>query len=117
MDLSLKRSNTVREYYAAYENGDRDVIENLLVPDFTFTSPYDDHISREQFFEKCWPAGSRIKNFSITELVTNDHEAFVVYEATPESGNAIHNTELIKFRDDKIEEIHVYFGDIPKTVH
>lgn len=36
----------IRRYYQAYENDDRPAIEELLHPDFTFTSPDDDRSTR-----------------------------------------------------------------------
>jgi hypothetical protein len=48
-----------RAYFKAFESADRAAMEAALAPGFTFTSPYDDHISRDQWFERCWPyAGS-----------------------------------------------------------
>ena len=48
----------IRRYYQAYENDDRPAIEQLLHPDFTFTSPDDDRIDRVTYFEQCWPPTS-----------------------------------------------------------
>jgi ketosteroid isomerase-like protein len=36
------KAELVRGYFAAYESGDRKVIEDGFADDFTFTSPYDD---------------------------------------------------------------------------
>ena len=44
-----KVSDLVRKYYAAYEAKDRNVIEALLSDEFSFTSPYDDHIDRATY--------------------------------------------------------------------
>jgi ketosteroid isomerase-like protein len=48
-------SALVRKYFAAYAAKDRKTVENLLSEDFTFTSPYDDHINKTTYFERCWP--------------------------------------------------------------
>ena len=51
MDLT----ELAKGYYRAYERHDRAFIENNLAPGFTFTSPFDDHIGREEYFRRCWP--------------------------------------------------------------
>ena len=40
----------VHGYYAAYGRKDRQVVEDLLSDDFTFSSPQDDHIDRATYF-------------------------------------------------------------------
>ena len=46
----------VRSSFDCYMTMDRSRMESLLDPDVTFTSPYDDHIDRKTYFERCWPA-------------------------------------------------------------
>ena len=46
------RSDLVRDYFAAFQAGDRPVMEAALTDDFTFTSPYDDAIDRAAYFER-----------------------------------------------------------------
>ncbi|HEV7691102.1 MAG TPA: hypothetical protein VGO52_09780 [Hyphomonadaceae bacterium] len=41
--------------YGAYETDDRETLERLIASDFSFTSPYDDGIDREAYFQRCWP--------------------------------------------------------------
>lgn len=53
--------NLVRRLFGAYQSKDRQVVEELLSDDFTFTSPYDDHIDRTAYFERCWPNSDRIR--------------------------------------------------------
>ena len=60
----------VRRYFAAYEAKDRTAVDELLTSDFTFTSPFDDHISRATYFQKCWPQSERIKTVA-TEAKDN----------------------------------------------
>jgi len=35
----------VKDYYASYMTKDWNLLSSILAPDFTFTSPMDDHIS------------------------------------------------------------------------
>ena len=117
MELSVKRPIRVREYFAALENHEKDVVENLLDEDFTFTSPSEDHINKDEFLARLWDKQKSITSFEIKELITNDDEAFVTYEATMASGEHFQNTEIIKFRDEKIEEVKLYYGELPPTIH
>jgi ketosteroid isomerase-like protein len=39
----------VRRCYRAYETKDRAALEPLIAEDFTFTSPWDDHIGRDVY--------------------------------------------------------------------
>ena len=43
----------VRQCFRAYEEKDRSLIESALAPDFTFSSPVDDNISRAAYFDRC----------------------------------------------------------------
>jgi ketosteroid isomerase-like protein len=109
-----KVADLVRKYYGAYESKDRKVVEGLLSKDFSFTSPYDDHIDRATYFKKCWPNSENIRAFHIETLFENDTEAMVHYELEPKSGAAFRNTEHFRFEGDKIKEIEVFFGSLPK---
>jgi ketosteroid isomerase-like protein len=109
-----KISDLVREYYAAYENKNRNVVEALLSDDFRFTSPYDDHIDRVTYFKKCWPNSANIRAFHIETLFENDSEAMVHYELEPKSGDPFRNTEHFRFERNKIKAIEVFFGSLPK---
>lgn len=100
----------IRACYAAYERKDRAAIEALLAPDFTFTSPLDDCISRERYFERCWPNSEHIDSFRIEKLFVNVDEAFVQYQLHPKGNPPFRNTEFFTLRDGKITHVDVYFG-------
>jgi len=51
MDLIEK----AKSYYRAYERHDPSYVAAELAEGFTFTSPFDDHIGREEYFRRCWP--------------------------------------------------------------
>ena len=48
---AVDRLKLVRDLYAAYESGDRVVVQELLSEDFTFYSPADVGIDRARYFE------------------------------------------------------------------
>ena len=73
-------ADLVRKCFAAYESKDREAIESLLSDHFTFSSPLDDKISRENYFERCWPNSEHFRAFHIEQLFTDGNQAFVTYE-------------------------------------
>jgi ketosteroid isomerase-like protein len=104
-------ADIVRACFTAYERKDRALIESLLAPDFTFSSPLDDHISRERYFERCWPNSEHLGTFEIEKLFVEGDEAFVQYYARPTGGRApFRNTEFFTLRDGVVTHVDVYFG-------
>jgi ketosteroid isomerase-like protein len=104
------RLQTVRDCYAAYESGDRQMIEQHLAPDFTFYSPADVGIDRARYFERCWPNAGHIDAFEFTRLFEAGDEAIVTYECTRDDGTRFRNTEIMTFDGDKVSSVEVYFG-------
>jgi len=104
------RLKAVRACYAAYESGDRDVVEELLADDYTFYSPPDPGIDRATYFERCWPNAETIDAFEFKRLVEVGDEVLVTYESTKTDGRRFRNTELFGFDGDKIARTEVYFG-------
>ena len=100
----------VRACYAAYESKDREALEALLTDDFTFTSPLDDCISRERYFERCWPNSEHLDSFDIENLVVQGDKAFVQYLAHPKGKPPFRNTEIFTLRDGRVAHVDVYFG-------
>jgi ketosteroid isomerase-like protein len=108
---STDTASIVRACYTAYERKDRALLESLLAPDFTFSSPLDDNISREVYFQRCWPNSEHLKSFEIEKLFVEGDEAFVQYHAHPSNGGpTFRNTEFFTLRDGLITHVDVYFG-------
>ncbi|WP_265516985.1 nuclear transport factor 2 family protein [Nitratireductor luteus] len=99
-----------RAYFGAYKTKDRKLVGDMLTADFTFTSPYDDAIDREAFFERCWPAGQRMAEISPEEVVENGDRVFVLYRCLTPEGKEFRNVETLDFTGDRIRAISVYFG-------
>src|SRR6266849_3589906 len=89
-------SDLVRSCFAAYQSKNREAIEALLSDDFTFTSPYDDHIDRKAYFERCWPNSAHMRAFRIVKLIEQDGEAFILYEAQFAGTDVFRNTEFFR---------------------
>jgi ketosteroid isomerase-like protein len=108
------RTDLARRYYRVYEAKDREAVEALLHPDFVFTSPWDDHISRARYFEHCFPhAGSFRFRHDDMKVFEQGDEVVVVYETEDKPGGTFRNAELLRFDGDRIRSIDVYFGFIP----
>jgi ketosteroid isomerase-like protein len=103
-------ADLIRKCYAAYESKDRDSLDALLRDDFTFSSPLDDNISREKYFERCWPNSEHQRAFRIEKLFVEGNEAFVTYECERTDGDTFRNTEFFQTDGLKIRHVDVYFG-------
>lgn len=100
----------IRRYYKAYEDDDRPAIEQLLHPDFTFTSPADDRIDRATYFERCWPPHESIESFTVLDVCADTDGALIRYRAAELAGPGFANVEHFEFSDDRISHVDVYFG-------
>ena len=107
----MSATATVRAIFDAYNAQDRDTAERLIADDFTFTSPQDDHIGRDAYFERCFPTADRLNSQKILELVsTGGDGVFVMYEYELKTGERYRNTEFITVRDGQLTEVQVFFG-------
>jgi PhnB protein len=111
ISASTDTADIVRACFTAYERKDRALIESLLASNFTFSSPLDDNISRERYFERCWPNSEHMGTFEIEKLFADGEEAFVQYYAQPTGGRTpFRNTEYFTLRDGLVTHVDVYFG-------
>jgi ketosteroid isomerase-like protein len=107
-------------YYRAYERYDRAFMEEHLAPDFTFTSPFDDHIDRAAYFQRCWPKQPLHQEFNFVTVAQDGDKVMVAYDCTMRMPNTTHpgarfrNAELMTFRDGKLASVEVFFGDPPR---
>lgn len=103
------KETCIRRCFAAYQAGDRAAIEQLLSADFEFTSPYDDHIDRAAYFERCWPAGKFIR-FDLHHVDIDGEHGFAHYDGTSVQGATFRNVELFRFDGELIRSVEVFFG-------
>jgi ketosteroid isomerase-like protein len=101
---------TIRAVFAAYLANDRKTVEDSLAEDFRFTSPYDDHIDKATYFERCWRNSGWIARHDLERIFVEGEAAFVTYTCVAKSGKNFRNTEFFVFAGDKIKSIDVYFG-------
>ena len=107
----MDRLSRARDCYLAFASGDREVIEDLLADDLTFSSPADVGLDRAGYFERCWPHSGQRQAFEFERLVEiGDDQVLVTYESERADGARIRNTEILGFEGDKIRTVEVYFG-------
>jgi len=115
MDLIEK----AKGYYRAYERHDPSHVAAELADGFTFTSPFDDRIGREEYFRRCWPAQPLHQNFEFLAVAQDGINVLVVYRCTMRRPNAVHpdmtfcNSEMLTFEYGKLKSVTVFFGDPP----
>jgi ketosteroid isomerase-like protein len=107
-DLSAEK--IVREYYAAFETKDWNLMEKILADGFTFSSPLDDHISTERFHERCWPNAYNIKRFDLEKIILNGDDAVVICNGWTNSGKLFRNSDHFELKDGKIKAYECFFG-------
>lgn len=106
------KTELVRRCYRAYETRDREVLEGLLAPGFTFTSPIDDRIDRAAYFTRCWPNHESVLRFDLEILTEIGDEVCARYTGYSKDGSTSKNTEFFRFEGDRIAEVQVFFGSV-----
>lgn len=99
-----------KQSYLAFVNKDRAALEALIAEDFHFTSPLDNRLDRESFFERCWPNSETICGFDFINTAAVGDRVFVTYEGRSIKGTQFRNTEVLTIRDGRIVDAEVYFG-------
>ncbi|ULJ70609.1 MULTISPECIES: nuclear transport factor 2 family protein [Rhizobium] len=107
---ATSREDTVRGLYKAYVEGRKGIVGGMLSEDFTFSSPRDDHIDRNTYFDRCWPEPPFFRGMEIEFLAIDGDEAVVRYRAEKADGTAFRNMEALRFKDGKLASVEVYFG-------
>jgi hypothetical protein len=110
--LSPKAEETIRKYYAAWEQTEWRPFDGLLADNFTFSSAAgDDHLSKSTFKAKCWASQKDfIERFDLLRVFGSGNEAFVMYACHTKNGKTLRNVEYLQLTDDKVESIECYFG-------
>ncbi len=96
--------------YQAFVDKDWPTIEALIAEDFHFTSPLDNRIDRQTYFERCWPNSRTISGFEFVHLAADGDCVFITYEAESTTGKRFRNTEVMTIKNGRIKEVEVFFG-------
>jgi hypothetical protein len=100
----------LRSLMEAFRDRRREVAEQLLAADYTFTSQYDDHIDRKAFFDRCWPQGDDVAEMQIVRITPDSEGAFITYFTTTRTAEQFRNTEYATISAGQIHGTEVYFG-------
>ncbi|WP_020177908.1 nuclear transport factor 2 family protein [Methylopila sp. M107] len=103
-------AETIRKLYAAFVADDRTTAESLIAPGFTFTSPHDDALDRDAYFQTCWPNGGKIEDISVETVLVEGDTAYATYKATAPGGRTFRNVEVFTFDGRLVATVDVYFG-------
>ncbi len=106
----LSKAELLSRYYRAFKAKDREVMEEALAEDFTFTSPYDDAIDRGIYFERCWPGSDLMQALELEKVIEQGEEAFARYRVLMKDGREFRNAEFFIFRGHQIASVEVFFG-------
>ena len=110
----MRLSELARRYYESYETGDKAFVEGNMAEDFTFTSPFDDHIGRDEYFARCWPNHASHRKFHFEAIMEQGDVVLVVYRLEMHFPNAgFRNAERLMFEKGKLKSVDVFFGDPP----
>ena len=101
----------IKKFFTAFQNKDKETVENMLHEELTFISPDNDTFNKADYMEKCFPFSEDKPVFKFEKIIGKDNEAFVLYEITLKDGKKFKNTEFIRFQDVKLKNIEVYFGN------
>jgi hypothetical protein len=101
--------DAVKKALQAYVDKDRDAIEAVIGDPYSFTSPLDNALSRETYFERCWPNSESCTGMKFLQGAEVGDWAFIVYEGS-NGKKTFRNTELHRVRNGRIVETQVYFG-------
>jgi ketosteroid isomerase-like protein len=105
------RIELAKDVYRAFAAADREAIEALIAPEFSFTSPADSQgLDRAGYFKRCWPGAGNVEKFEFVRLIEDGDEVVVTYEATRANGSRFRNTEVLTFDGDAQTRAEVYFG-------
>jgi ketosteroid isomerase-like protein len=108
--MSMNIEEIAKASYLAFAARDRAGHEKLIAKHFRFTSPLDNQIDRNTFYERCWPNGDHIDSFAFISTARDGNRVFVTYEGKAKSGNIFRNTEVLTVENGQIVSAEVYFG-------
>jgi ketosteroid isomerase-like protein len=113
--MASTAAEIVRRFYSAYSSRDKKTAEELLSDNFTFTSPYDDHIDKKAYFERCWPVSPAFRKSEVEQILGDEQGAFIRYQIHLHEGAPFRNTEYLRVENDQITSVEVFFGALDST--
>ncbi|CAN5571211.1 nuclear transport factor 2 family protein [soil metagenome] len=111
MNNNISKTDLIKKFFTAFQNKDKETVENMLSEDLTFISPDNDTFSKKDYMDKCFPFSEDGPLFKFEKIFEKENELFILYEISLKNGNKFRNTEFIRFEGDLIKDIEVYFGN------
>jgi SnoaL-like domain len=99
--MTASPAEIAKALYNAYASRDRAAAERLVAKDFHFTSPLDNWLSRETYFERCWPNNETTAGFDFVHVVEDGNRVFVTYELTATDGKRFRTPRSLRFATGK----------------
>jgi hypothetical protein len=109
---SAEKEKVVKAYYSGFEKNDWYTVAAQFADGFTFTSPNnDDHISVDQFKDKCFPTAKYFKKVDYIKMAENDDYLMLLVQITTVDDKIVRNVDVYRFSSTgKIKSIEVFFG-------
>jgi hypothetical protein len=104
-----------RAVFQAYADKNRDALERIVGDDFHFTSPLDNRIDRNTYFDRCWPNSEWIDGFDFIYLVPDGDRVFVTYEGRSATRGRFRNTEILTISNGRLVNVEVYSAGASHT--
>jgi hypothetical protein len=107
-----EKEAAVKGYYAGFEKKDWNTVSAQFADGFTFTSPNnDDHISVDQFKDKCFPTAKYVKKVDYIKIAEKDDYLMLLVEINTVDDKIVRNVDVYTFNSaGKIKSIEVFFG-------
>jgi len=107
----ISTSELVKSVFRAFQNQEREKLENLLSSDFIFSSPHGKRLNKAQYFEICYPFSEKVKTFEFQTIMEKGNEVFVIYKCSSIDQDDFTNTEFFTIENGKVKSVKVFFGD------
>ena len=110
----MTTSKTARalDFFAAYQAQNEAAARSMVAEGFRFTSPQDDHLDRQTYFEVCFPTIAHFTSQTMMETAEVGDTVLFRYEyEVADGGGRFRNMEALTVDDaGLISEVQVYFG-------
>ena len=109
-DKASSTQDVAKRVLQAFLDKDKEAIERVLSDDFHFSSPRDNRLDREGFFQRCWPGNKAVRELQFVHTAAQGDQVFIIYEMKMRGGLGFRNVEVYTVHGEHVSEIEVYFG-------
>ena len=94
----------------AFQEQDHATADLLMADDFVFTSPQDDHLDKDAWFEKCFPSANHFDAPPVTLQILDVGGLVIHRYEYGVGGKRWRNVEALRVRGGRVTDVEVYFG-------